>query len=154
MTVLSVNVNKIALLRNSRGRYYPNVVDFVSTCLDLGVKGITVHPRPDERHVTRKDVFDLSALLKEVSDVEFNIEGFPSSAFLELVHEVAPDQCTLVPDKPLEQNEYLLQLVCLNGVYIRLYFLRPKHPTYVGHPLGKLYWDVYDLLFQHLRNRN
>jgi len=100
MTVLSVNVNKIALLRNSRGRNYPSVIAFVKTCLDLGVGGITVHPRPDERHVTRQDVFDISAFLKSFPDVEFNIEGYPSNAFLDLVLDVVPDQCTLVPDKP------------------------------------------------------
>jgi len=100
MTVLSVNVNKIALLRNSRGRNYPSVIAFVKTCLDLGVGGITVHPRPDERHVTRQDVFDISAYLQAFPDVEFNIEGYPSNAFLDLVLDVVPDQCTLVPDEP------------------------------------------------------
>ena len=121
MTVLSVNVNKIALLRNSRGRNYPCVVDFVKTCLDLGVRGITVHPRPDERHVTRQDVYDLSAYLKAIPDVEFNIEGYPSQAFLDLVLEVKPDQCTLVPDQPgqltsdhgwdIQANRQLLETV-------------------------------------------
>lgn len=100
MTMLSVNVNKIALLRNSRGRDYPSVQGFVEHCLNLGVKGITVHPRPDERHVTRQDVFDLSDYLKNFDDVEFNIEGYPSQSLRELVLEVKPDQCTLVPDEP------------------------------------------------------
>ena len=100
MTVLSVNVNKIALLRNSRGRNYPDVLEFSRTCLALGVKGITVHPRPDQRHVTRQDVYDLSAYLKNIPDVEFNMEGYPTPSFLDLVLEVRPDQCTLVPDEP------------------------------------------------------
>jgi len=100
MTVLSVNVNKIALLRNSRGRDFPNVVDFVAQVIKLGVRGITVHPRPDERHVTRQDVFDISKYLQSCPEVEFNIEGYPSDQFLELVLNVRPHQCTLVPDEP------------------------------------------------------
>lgn len=100
MTMLSVNVNKIALLRNARGQDYPNVIEFVKTCIELGVKGITVHPRPDERHVTRKDVKEISTLLNTMPEVEFNIEGYPSDTFMELVLQASPDQCTLVPDKP------------------------------------------------------
>ncbi len=100
MTVLSVNVNKIALIRNSRGRDFPNVVDFVEQIIRLGVKGITVHPRPDERHVTRQDVFDISEYLQACPEVEFNIEGYPSDQFMELVLKVCPHQCTLVPDEP------------------------------------------------------
>ena len=100
MTVLSVNVNKIALLRNSRGRNYPDVLAFVRRLLALGVKGITVHPRPDERHVTRQDVVDITELLKDYPGVEFNIEGYPSEEFLAMVERVRPAQCTLVPDAP------------------------------------------------------
>ena len=100
MTMLSVNVNKIALLRNSRGRNFPNLCDFVGKLINLKVKGITVHPRPDERHVTRQDVFDLTKFLGLYPDVEFNIEGFPSDKFMELVLAVRPAQCTLVPDEP------------------------------------------------------
>ena len=75
MTMLSVNVNKIALLRNSRGRDFPNLCDFVSKLVNLNVKGITVHPRPDERHVTRQDVLDLTEFLGLYPDVEFNIDA-------------------------------------------------------------------------------
>lgn len=100
MTVLSVNVNKIALLRNSRGRDFPSVVGFSEQLIRLGVKGITVHPRPDERHITRRDVYELSDMLGEIEDVEFNIEGYPSAEFIKMVCEVRPDQCTLVPDSP------------------------------------------------------
>lgn len=100
MTVLSVNVNKIALLRNSRGRDFPNVVNFAQRYINLGVKGITVHPRPDERHVTRKDVSELVEFLELYPDVEFNIEGYPSDEFLQLVCDAKPAQCTLVPDEP------------------------------------------------------
>ncbi|MGM0632469.1 MAG: pyridoxine 5'-phosphate synthase [Pseudomonadota bacterium] len=100
MTMLSVNVNKIALLRNSRGGSQPDVLAFVRRAIDLGVRGITVHPRPDERHVTRRDVYDIAALLRHHPSVEFNIEGYPSEAFLSLIGEVRPAQCTLVPDDP------------------------------------------------------
>ena len=100
MTLLSVNVNKIALLRNSRGRDFPNLCEFVGKLVNLNVKGITVHPRPDERHVTRQDVLDLTEFLGLYPDVEFNIEGYPSKQFMELVLAVQPAQCTLVPDKP------------------------------------------------------
>lgn len=100
MTILSVNVNKIALLRNSRGRDFPSVLGFVDQCLGLGVKGITVHPRPDQRHITRRDVYELHDFLGGKSGVEFNMEGYPSRAFMDLVLEVAPSQCTLVPDAP------------------------------------------------------
>lgn len=100
MTRLSVNLNKIALLRNSRGRDFPNVLDFAQKFLHLGVKGITVHPRQDERHITRQDAHDLGAMLARHDDVEFNIEGYPSEDFLELIEAIRPDQCTLVPDAP------------------------------------------------------
>ncbi len=100
MTILSVNVNKIALLRNSRGRNYPHLIEFTRKILALGVKGITVHPRQDERHVTRQDVVDLTALLQDYPGVELNIEGYPSVEFLALVERVRPAQCTLVPDAP------------------------------------------------------
>ena len=100
MTVLSVNVNKIALLRNSRGRDFPSVIDFSKRVIGIGVKGITVHPRPDERHVTRRDIRELTSFLADYPGVEFNIEGYPSEDFMELVLNAKPDQCTLVPDAP------------------------------------------------------
>ncbi len=100
MTVLSVNVNKIALLRNSRGRDFPSVLGFTEQLIGLGVKGITVHPRPDERHISRRDVYQLSEYLDNKDDIEFNIEGYPSDEFIQMVLEVSPAQCTLVPDKP------------------------------------------------------
>ena len=96
MTRLSVNINKIALLRNSRGANIPDVVQFAKDCERLGAQGITVHPRPDERHIRRSDVY----ALKEVVATEFNIEGYPSNDFLKMVCEVKPEQCTLVPDAP------------------------------------------------------
>jgi pyridoxine 5-phosphate synthase len=100
MTLFSVNLNKIALLRNSRGRDFPNVVDFARTYVNLGVRGITIHPRQDERHITRQDTRDLAELVAGLDSVELNIEGYPSEDFLQLVESVHPDQCTLVPDSP------------------------------------------------------
>jgi pyridoxine 5-phosphate synthase len=100
MTLLSVNVNKIALLRNSRGRDYPGVIDFVDSVVRLGARGITVHPRPDERHIRRSDVFAIRDFVKLHPGVEFNIEGYPAPQFMALVLEVKPHQCTLVPDAP------------------------------------------------------
>jgi pyridoxine 5-phosphate synthase len=96
MIHLSVNVNKIALLRNSRGGNIPDVVTAARTCIAAGCHGITVHPRPDARHITFRDVSDLAAMMT----VEFNIEGYPSPEFLDLVHRVRPTQATLVPDPP------------------------------------------------------
>ena len=96
MIHLSVNVNKIALLRNSRGGNIPDVVSAARTCIAAGCHGITVHPRPDGRHIKFQDVFELAKMLT----VEFNIEGYPSPEFLDLVHRVRPTQATLVPDPP------------------------------------------------------
>ena len=114
MTRLSVNINKIATLRNARGENTPDVIRFAQECERLGAQGITVHPRPDERHIRREDVFRL----KEVVTTEFNIEGYPSERFMDLVMRVVPDQVTLVPDAPEQltsnrgwdvvENEYLL----------------------------------------------
>lgn len=100
---LSVNVNKVATLRNARGGRVPGVVDAVQACLDAGAPGITVHPRADERHITRQDVRDIARLLAPLRDrVEFNIEGDPRAELMELVLEVGPHQCTLVPVVPGE----------------------------------------------------
>ena len=99
MIKLSVNVNKIATLRNARGGDQPNVVTAAQTCIEAGCHGITVHPRPDERHIRYQDVYDLQAMLAG-QDIEFNIEGYPSPELLDLVCEVRPTQCTLVPDAP------------------------------------------------------
>ncbi|MEM5528481.1 pyridoxine 5'-phosphate synthase [Gammaproteobacteria bacterium AS21] len=100
MTKLSVNLNKIALLRNSRGRDFPNVVNFASKFIARGVQGVTVHPRQDERHITMKDAYDLGDYLRNNDAVEYNIEGYPSAEFLKLIEDIKPTQCTLVPDAP------------------------------------------------------
>ena len=143
MTVLSVNVNKIALLRNSRGRDFPSVVGFSEQLIGLGVKGITIHPRPDERHITRRDVYALSEMLRDRPQVEFNIEGYPSDDFMKMVLEVCPDQCTLVPDSPdqltsdhgwnVEQNQSDLQKVLgeLRGKGIRSSLFLDPDPAMV-----------------------
>ncbi len=98
MTSLSVNLNKLALLRNSRGRNYPDLLHFAKRFIDLGVQGITIHPRPDERHIRRQDAYDLADFLQKYPNVELNIEGFPSEHFLQLIKDTQPHQCTLVPD--------------------------------------------------------
>lgn len=96
MTQLSVNINKIATIRNARGGDVPNVLQVALDCEKFGAQGITVHPRPDERHIRFKDVYDLKAQIK----TEFNIEGYPSTDFIELIKSVKPAQVTLVPDAP------------------------------------------------------
>lgn len=96
MTNLSVNINKVATLRNARGENVPDVVKFACDCERLGSDGITVHPRPDERHIKRSDVFQLRPIIK----TEFNIEGYPSDEFMDLVLKAKPEQVTLVPDAP------------------------------------------------------
>ena len=95
-TRLSVNINKIATIRNARGGNVPNVLDAAINCQRFGAQGITVHPRPDERHIRYQDVRDIKRVVK----TEFNIEGYPNKGFLDLVLEVKPDQVTLVPDPP------------------------------------------------------
>jgi pyridoxine 5-phosphate synthase len=96
MTRLSVNINKVATLRNARGGTVPNVVQFAIDCERFGAEGITVHPRPDERHITTKDVFEL----KDAVKTEFNIEGYPDDRFMKMMEQIRPDQVTLVPDPP------------------------------------------------------
>lgn len=96
MTRLSVNINKIATIRNARGGNIPDVTDAAVNCEKFGAQGITVHPRPDERHIRYRDVRDI----RPVITTEFNIEGYPVKKFIDLVLEVRPDQVTLVPDPP------------------------------------------------------
>jgi len=96
MTKLSVNINKVALIRNARGNNLPDIIKFALDCERYGAQGITVHPRPDERHVRYQDAKDLKPLIA----TEFNIEGYPSKKFIDLVISVNPAQVTLVPDPP------------------------------------------------------
>ncbi len=97
MIHLSVNVNKIATLRNARGGIEPSVLKFAAAAIEAGAHGITVHPRPDQRHITARDVHELVPV---VEDVEYNLEGYPDARFLGLVREIRPTQATLVPDPP------------------------------------------------------
>lgn len=104
-TNLSVNLNKVALLRNQRDLSYPSVTGIAELVIEAGAEGITVHPRPDERHIRQADVGELAALLRaKHSDIEFNIEGYPSAEWLDLVHEIRPTQATLVPDSPEQRT--------------------------------------------------
>ncbi len=96
MTRLSVNINKIATIRNARGGNNPNVSKAAIDCENFGAEGITIHPRPDERHIRYSDVFDIKPNIK----TEFNIEGYPNKKFMDLVAKVKPTQVTLVPDSP------------------------------------------------------
>jgi pyridoxine 5-phosphate synthase len=96
MTKLSVNINKIATLRNARGGNVPNLIQVAQDCERFGADGITIHPRPDERHITTKDVYDLANIVT----TEFNIEGYPDARYLRLLRDVKPTQATLVPDPP------------------------------------------------------
>lgn len=99
MTKLSVNLNKIALIRNSRGRNYPDLMQFARQFLELGACGVTLHPRPDQRHARYADAPELK-LVCDAQGKELNIEGYPSSEFMQMVLDVKPSQCTLVPDAP------------------------------------------------------
>lgn len=101
MARLSVNLNKIALLRNSRRTGVPDVLRFAAIAHDAGADGLTAHPRPDERHIRRTDVFELAELMRPWRPgFELNLEGYPDRRFLDIVAEVKPEQCTLVPDAP------------------------------------------------------
>jgi len=94
MTNLSVNINKIATLRNARGGDMPNVIQAAIDCQRFGADGITIHPRPDQRHITKKDAYDIKHTIK----TEYNIEGYPTDNFIKMVLDIKPDQVTLVPD--------------------------------------------------------
>lgn len=118
MTKLSVNINKVATIRNARGGNTPNLVQVAIDCEKFGAQGITIHPRPDERHIRYADVYDL----KKVVTTEFNIEGFPDTKFINLVLDIKPEQVTLVPDPPgvltsnagwdtLKQKDFLKEVI-------------------------------------------
>jgi len=98
VTILSVNLNKIALLRNSRGHDYPRVIRMAERSIAAGASGVTIHPRPDQRHATYQDVTELKAWISDHPEKELNIEGYPSEKFMEVVLKAKPHQCTLVPD--------------------------------------------------------
>lgn len=135
MTKLSVNINKVALIRNAREGNLPDLFQFARDCEEYGADGITVHPRPDERHIRYSDI----PKLKEINTTEFNIEGYPNESFLKLVMDNCPDQCTLVPDPPgvltsnegwntIENKDFLVDVInMLHSKNIRVsLFLDPK----------------------------
>ena len=141
MTRLSVNINKIAVLRNSRGGNLPDLIQVAKDCETFGAEGITVHPRPDERHIRYADV----PLLKEVVRTEFNIEGYPDKKFMDLVLANKPDQATLVPDDPnqltsdhgwdtIKQADFLKKTIeILRGAGIRVsLFVDPEEKMVEG----------------------
>ena len=141
MTKLSVNVNKIAWLRNARGGNLPDLVKMSQDCELFGAQGITVHPRPDERHIKYSDV----PLLKEIVTTEYNIEGYPNPNFMKLVIDNLPDQCTLVPDPPnvltsntgwdtLENESFLKEIISeLQSHNIRVsLFVNPENKMIEG----------------------
>lgn len=121
MTALSININKFALVRNSRG-YLPDLQQIVRDLESYGADGITVHPRPDERHIKRSDVYQLAPLIQ----TEFNIEGYPSRDFIQMILDVKPHQCTLVPDSPE-------QLTSDHG------WDTQKHKTYLQDTIAELH---------------
>ena len=162
MVKLSVNVNKVATIRNSRGGVVPSVLEAVRTCIDAGAPGITVHPRADERHITRQDVREISALLAPERDrIEFNIEGDPRADLMDLVLEVKPHQCTLVPVVPGEitsqagwsadtSSERLVAIVKrlqLEGIRVSLFVDPQEAPIrwakHVGADRIELYTEPY-----------
>ena len=140
-TRLSVNINKIATLRNARGGNLPDLIQVAKDCEAFGAEGITIHPRPDQRHIRYSDV----PLLKEVVTTEFNIEGYPNPKFMELVLANKPDQCTLVPDSPeiltsdkgwdtIENESFLTEIINeLKAANIRVsVFLDPEEKQVEG----------------------
>jgi pyridoxine 5-phosphate synthase len=157
MTRLSVNINKIATLRNARGGNIPNVLKAAIDCQRFGAEGITVHPRPDERHIRYKDVHDI----KPIITTEFNIEGYPNDSFIQLVISVLPNQVTLVPDPPgaitssagwdtIKNKDLLKQVIQRFHEYgIRTsIFVDPntemvKHAAYTGTERIELYTEPY-----------
>lgn len=159
---LSVNINKIATLRNARGGGNPDLVKTALDCERFGAQGITVHPRPDERHIRYQDVLDLKPLLK----TEFNIEGKPGSRFLELVEKVRPAQCTLVPDADdavtsnagwdmVKHKQYLREIIAfLQSQGIRTSIFVDPVPEMVSHAAEtgtnriELYTEAYARVYQ------
>lgn len=162
MTKLSVNINKVATIRNARGGNNPNVVQVALDAERFGAQGITVHPRPDERHITTQDVYDL----KKVVTTEFNIEGFPDERFLKILNDVRPEQATLVPDPPdaitsnagwdtigrADQLRPLIEQIKAMGIRVSI-FVEPEIEMIEGaHALGtdriELYTEMYATSFK------
>lgn len=156
MTRLSVNINKIATLRNARGGDNPNLVQVARDCEKFGAQGITVHPRPDERHITKKDVFDLKPILS----TEFNIEGYPDERYIDIIKSIKPAQATLVPDAPnqltsnhgwntIENKEFLtdiikeLKQVCRVSIFVDANVQMIENAAKCGADRVELYTQSY-----------
>ena len=168
MIRLSVNVNKVATLRNSRGARVPSVVEAVGVCVAAGAPGITVHPRTDRRHITPEDVRDISRALRgHAPGVEYNVEGDPRPELLDLVEEVRPDQCTLVPVRPgeitsqagwqpgpgTEQMPEVVSRLRAAGVRVSLFVDAVPEPVRwaasVGADRVELYTEPFARAFEH-----
>lgn len=163
MTKLSVNINKIASIRNARGGNIPNLLDFAADCERFGADGITIHPRPDERHITFKDTYELKDVVKK----EFNIEGFPDDRYMKIIKDLRPTQATLVPDPPgvltsnagwdTEQHFAFLQKICEEisswGVRTSIFIAPDKEKIELAHKIGvnriELYTGPYALAFNN-----
>jgi pyridoxine 5-phosphate synthase len=165
MTRLSVNVNKVATLRNTRTNGIPSVVRFAKLVLDAGAHGITVHPRPDERHIRPSDVFEIAELLKGYPRVEYNIEGNPFDTYTWYAHLTRPAQCTLVPDSPYaftsnqgwdlqSQSEWLKPIIeklhefgCRVSLFMDPIIEQIPHARKLGADRIELYTEPYAVAF-------
>ncbi len=161
MTRLSVNINKIATLRNARGGNNPDVIKIAIDCERFGSQGITVHPRPDQRHIKYKDVIDLKPIIK----TEFNIEGYPCKKFIDLVLSIKPDQVTLVPDPPdaitsnagwdIAPNKTFLKNIISEfkkynirtSIFVDTNIENIKNAPYTGTDRIELYTEIYARIF-------
>ena len=164
MTLFSVNINKIALIRNSRDANYPDLIKTALDCERYGAQGITVHPRPDQRHVKYSDI----PMLKEVVTTEFNIEGYPSEDFLSLVIKHKPHQCTLVPDLPdaltsddgwdtIKHKNFLGETVKRlqdNGIRVSLFIDPIEERLYAAKELGTDRVEFYTGPYAHQFHTN
>ena len=168
MTKLSVNINKIATIRNARGGKVPCVVEAVINCQRFGADGITIHPRQDSRHITKKDVYNIKSV---ITSAEFNIEGYPSPEFIKLVLDVSPHQVTLVPDSPnvitsnagwntVKHQDYLKKIIAeFKKSEIRTsIFVDPKIDMIEGAKLCKtdrieLYTENYALCYKNNKEK-
>lgn len=167
MAILSVNINKVATLRNARGGNVPDVVRFAVDCERFGAQGITVHPRPDERHIKFQDVYDL----KQVVTTELNIEGYPSDRFVELVCQVRPAQVTLVPDSPQDLTSHegwnvvkyfdflksLVDTFHVHGVRVSIFVMPDaavvEQAKVVGADRVELYTEPYASMYEQDRQK-
>ncbi|MDR0365078.1 MAG: pyridoxine 5'-phosphate synthase [Bacteroidales bacterium] len=167
MTRLSVNINKIATLRNSRGGKVPDLIKTAQDIERFGAEGITVHPRPDERHIRYTDVYEL----KKVVTTEFNVEGYPSPEFIDLVCKVRPDQVTLVPDPPealtsnagwntAKHQSFLREIIAQfksysirTSIFVDTNLINIEHAPETGTDRIELYTEPYAANFNTDRNR-